>query len=67
MLQKPQTSFFQTLPRIHLIPPLETVEMHNLMARCHMVMTDSGGIQEEAPALAKPVLVLRNETEDPRQ
>jgi len=51
--------------RIHLIAPLAVDEMHNLMARCHMVMTDSGGLQEEAPALGKPVLVLRRETERP--
>ena len=52
-------------PRIHLIAPLAVDEMHNLMARCHLVMTDSGGLQEEAPALGKPVLVLRRETERP--
>ncbi len=51
--------------RIHLIAPLSVDEMHNLMARCHLVMTDSGGLQEEAPALGKPVLVLRKETERP--
>ena len=51
--------------RIHLIAPLAVDEMHNLMARCHLVMTDSGGLQEEAPALGKPVLVLRKETERP--
>ena len=51
--------------RIHLIPPLDVEEMHNLMARCYLVMTDSGGLQEEAPALGKPVLVLRRETERP--
>ena len=51
--------------RIHLIAPLSVDEMHNLMARCYMVMTDSGGLQEEAPALGKPVLVLRRETERP--
>ncbi len=51
--------------RIHLIDPLSVDEMHNLMARCHLVMTDSGGLQEEAPALGKPVLVLRKETERP--
>ena len=51
--------------RIHLIAPLSVDEMHNLMARCYMVMTDSGGLQEEAPALGKPVLVMRKETERP--
>lgn len=51
--------------RIHLIAPLAADEMHNLMARCYLVMTDSGGLQEEAPALGKPVLVLRRETERP--
>ena len=52
-------------PRIHLIDPLDVEEMHNLMARVCLVMTDSGGLQEEAPALGKPVLVLRRETERP--
>ena len=51
--------------RIHLIDPIDVEEMHNLMARCYLVMTDSGGLQEEAPALGKPVLVLRRETERP--
>lgn len=51
--------------RIHLIDPLTVDELHNAMNRCYMVMTDSGGLQEEAPALAKPVLVLRRETERP--
>ncbi len=50
---------------VHLIPPLAADEMHNLMARCYLVLTDSGGLQEEAPALGKPVLVLRRETERP--
>ena len=52
-------------PRIHLIDPLTPDEMHNLMARAFFVMTDSGGLQEEAPALGRPVLVLRRETERP--
>ncbi len=51
--------------RVHLIDPLDVMELHNAIARSFMVMTDSGGIQEEAPALAKPVLVLRKETERP--
>ena len=51
--------------RIHLIAPLSVDEMHNLMARCYLVLTDSGGLQEEAPALGKPVLVMRKETERP--
>lgn len=53
------------LANVHLIAPLSATEMHNLMARCHFVLTDSGGLQEEAPALGKPVLVLRRETERP--
>lgn len=51
--------------RVHLLSPLDTKETHNLMNKCFMVMTDSGGIQEEAPHLGKPVLVLRNTTERP--
>lgn len=51
--------------RVHLIPPLDVQDMHNLMARSYMIMTDSGGLQEEAPTLGKPVLVLRKETERP--
>ncbi|MBP2001343.1 UDP-N-acetylglucosamine 2-epimerase (non-hydrolyzing) [Paenibacillus shirakamiensis] len=51
--------------RIHLCSPLDVVAAHNFMARSHFVLTDSGGIQEEAPSLAKPVLVLRDKTERP--
>ena len=51
--------------RVHLLPPLDTKETHNLMNKCFMVMTDSGGLQEEAPHLGKPVLVLRGVTERP--
>lgn len=52
-------------PRIHLIDPLDVVDFHNLAARSYFIMTDSGGVQEEAPALGKPVLVLRDTTERP--
>ncbi|MBO4953540.1 MAG: UDP-N-acetylglucosamine 2-epimerase (non-hydrolyzing) [Clostridia bacterium] len=51
--------------RVHLIDPVNVDDLHNAMARCHMILTDSGGLQEEAPALGKPVLVLRHETERP--
>ena len=65
VVQEAAHKYLDNHPRIHLIAPLSVDEMHNLMARCHMVMTDSGGLQEEAPALGKPVLVLRRETERP--
>ena len=51
--------------RVHLIEPLEVVDFHNFAARAHIILTDSGGIQEEAPSLAKPVIVLRDTTERP--
>ncbi len=51
--------------RIRLIPPMDVVDFHNILARSDLVMTDSGGIQEEAPSLGKPVLVLRDTTERP--
>lgn len=51
--------------RIRLIPPLDVLDFHNILARSHLVLTDSGGIQEEAPSLGKPVLVLRDTTERP--
>ena len=53
------------MERVHLIDPINVDELHNAISRSYLVMTDSGGIQEEAPALAKPVLVLRRETERP--
>jgi UDP-N-acetylglucosamine 2-epimerase (non-hydrolysing) len=51
--------------RIHLIDPVDVADMHNLISKCFFVMTDSGGLQEEAPSLGSPVLVLRTETERP--
>lgn len=52
-------------PRIHLIEPLDVIDFHNFAARAHLILTDSGGIQEEAPSLGVPVLVLRDTTERP--
>ena len=57
--------FDEYLDKVHLIEPLEYVEFTNLMAKVYLIMTDSGGIQEEAPALGKPVMVLWTETERP--
>lgn len=51
--------------RTYLTDPVDVLDMHNLLARCDLVLTDSGGLQEEAPAFGKPVLVLRTETERP--
>ena len=51
--------------RIHIIEPLDVLDFHNFMARSHLILTDSGGIQEEAPSLGKPVLVMRDTTERP--
>lgn len=58
-------SMLGELGNVLLLDPLDTDEMHNLMAKCYMVMTDSGGLQEEVPSLGKPVLVLRDVTERP--
>lgn len=65
VVQEAADRYLRGAPRVHLIDPLPADEMHNLMARCYLVLTDSGGLQEEAPALGKPVLVLRRETERP--
>ncbi len=53
------------LDRVHIIEPLEVLDFHNFMAKSYMILTDSGGIQEEAPSLGKPVLVMRDTTERP--
>ncbi len=52
-------------PRVRLEEPMDVIDFHNVMSRSYMVLTDSGGIQEEAPALGKPVLVMRDTTERP--
>ncbi len=58
-------AILENIPRVKLVEPLDVLDMHNLLARSYMVMTDSGGLQEEAPFLGKPVLVMRTETERP--
>jgi len=58
-------SIFERDERIRLIEPLDVMDFHNLMKRAYVIVTDSGGIQEEAPALGKPVLVVRDTTERP--
>lgn len=64
-VQHTARSMLGGVPNILLCDPLDVEDMHNLMARSYLVLTDSGGLQEEAPALGKPVLVLRRETERP--
>lgn len=66
LIRKLAHKYFDTYKeKVHLIEALEYVEFTNLMAKVYLIMTDSGGIQEEAPALGKPVMVLRTETERP--
>lgn len=64
-VQETARSILDGQDRIRLISPLDVEDMHNLQDRSFFIMTDSGGLQEEAPSLGKPVLVLRNETERP--
>ena len=64
-VQKAAASVFNDEDRIHLIEPLDVVDFHNFMNRSYLILTDSGGIQEEAPSLGKPVLVMRDTTERP--
>ncbi|HWQ50833.1 MAG TPA: UDP-N-acetylglucosamine 2-epimerase (non-hydrolyzing) [Terriglobales bacterium] len=64
-VREPVYRLLSDIANVRLIEPVDAAVMHNLMSRCLFVMTDSGGLQEEAPALGKPVLVLRRETERP--
>lgn len=65
VVRKAASDVFGNDERIRIIEPLDVLDFHNFMARCYMVLTDSGGIQEEAPSLGKPVLVMRDTTERP--
>lgn len=65
VVRQTATDVFGDHPRMRIIDPLDVLDFHNFMNRSYMILTDSGGIQEEAPALGKPVLVMRNTTERP--
>ncbi len=64
-VQKPAHTILDNIPNVKLLPPLEYHTFVNLMTKADLILTDSGGVQEEAPSLGKPVLVLRTETERP--
>lgn len=64
-VQEPARAILGGHPRVRLIDPLDVVDTHNFMSRAYLILTDSGGIQEEAPSLGVPVLVLRDTTERP--
>ena len=64
-VRKAANDIFKNEDRIHIIEPLDVLDFHNFLARSYLILTDSGGIQEEAPSLGKPVLVMRDTTERP--
>lgn len=64
-IRKIADEFFANNDKIHIIEPLDVLDFHNFLSRSYMIITDSGGIQEEAPSLGKPVLVMRDTTERP--
>jgi UDP-N-acetylglucosamine 2-epimerase (non-hydrolysing) len=64
-VQQPAKEILGGVPNIHLVPPMDYFDFVQMMAKAHLILTDSGGVQEEAPTLGVPVLVLRNETERP--
>lgn len=65
VVREAANSIFGDEARMHIIEPLDVLDFHNFLARSYMILTDSGGIQEEAPSLGKPVLVMRDTTERP--
>ncbi|MEG0180806.1 MAG: UDP-N-acetylglucosamine 2-epimerase (non-hydrolyzing) [Romboutsia sp.] len=65
LVKKVADEIFEKNEKVHLIQPLEVIDFHNFLNKSYIIMTDSGGIQEEAPSLGKPVLVLRDTTERP--
>lgn len=64
-VREPVFEILGKISNVYLTDPIDVLDMHNLIPKCIMVMTDSGGLQEEAPAFGKPVLVMRTETERP--
>ena len=64
-VRKIANEIFQNVERIQITEPFDVVAFHNVMSQSYLILTDSGGVQEEAPSLGKPVLVLRNTTERP--
>ena len=65
LVREAAAEVFGTDDKIHIIEPLDVLDFHNFLARSYLILTDSGGIQEEAPSLGKPVLVMRDTTERP--
>lgn len=65
MIKTLADEIFSETDRVKIIPPMEVFDFHNLLGKSHFILTDSGGIQEEAPSLGKPVLVMRDTTERP--
>lgn len=65
LVRETATEIFGDIERIQIIEPLDVLDFHNFMNRSYMILTDSGGVQEEAPSLGKPVLVMRDTTERP--
>lgn len=65
VVRETANAVFGNMDRLHIIEPLDVFDFHNFLARSYMILTDSGGIQEEAPSLGKPVLVMRDTTERP--
>lgn len=65
IVRETANEIFRDEERIHMIEPLDVIDFHNLMAQSYLILTDSGGIQEEAPSFGKPVLVMRDSTERP--
>ena len=65
MIRKIAEEILTDIERIRIIEPLDVIDFHNFMARSYLILTDSGGVQEEAPSLGKPVLVMRDTTERP--